>query len=442
VHLLPYVHSDHLPHRTYRWLDLSDCDEQTNIILGPAGELHAGIHGSLIDHPPNGVRYWQAEHMRIFRTSTGAGNAEFNPCHDFAIDEVVRYQVPQAARVIIHSSRLPSLPLPWIVDCDSLLPTLEYGSLFGLSHAQDIRKGLVPNPLIRQRVQNMLRRYLDGACVAILYRTGRGRTEDLQVLSAAKVLAGADLESLAKKTDVAYPALPARPPKRRSEASPVTVLFSGRSTDKGGETAARVFQRLSDMYGRAVRLVYIGPIPGQVLLPAQAEVHPVLPRDLYLRILSEADIYVSPTEYESVGMALLEAGSYGCVTVTRYGCGMEHVDEFFEDGAHAIFVRDAYDPDQVVREFTNAIVRLVSDRGLLAAMSCAVTRLFTRGHLSIEHRNAALLKAYDAAGRLPIKRRTENIPRRGRIMSEKGCIAALAAEVGEKAVRELVPGSI
>src|SRR5581483_10842363 len=98
--------------------------------------------------------------------------------------------------------------------------------------------------------------------------------------------------------------------------------------------------------------------------PEGSSVHPrvaVVPvedRSSYLDRLAAAHVFVSPTEFEGYGMALVEAAAHGLALVTTFGPGMEHVAERFVDGVHGLFVSTSASLDERVAAVRDHVLRL------------------------------------------------------------------------------------
>jgi len=366
------------------------------VLLGPSHELHVGVHGSLLATPPDGVTYTQGRYVLRLRAQPDVARP-FSPMHDPAIDEWVRFVDVADDVEVVHSSRLPvQTALPWVVDADSLLATLQVGRFFALGAASRGDPPLPSAQAVAGREAAMVARYVSQRCTRILFRTEYARRGFLDHL-AAHAYDRSVIDVLAFKSDVVYPAVPSRT-RNRAPGEPVEVLYSGRtSRDKGAATATDVFGRLRARHGEGVRLTFVGPCPDdleQRLHTARAEVVPVLTRTDYLDRVDRADIFLSPTDYESVGMALIEAAAAGCAIVCSAGPGMEHVSELLTDGEHALFVSNAHREARRTDEFTAAVSTLIGHPELRARLSAA-NRIHTdRGRLSLRQRDARLLETY------------------------------------------------
>ncbi|MCW3815821.1 glycosyltransferase family 4 protein [Micromonospora sp. DR5-3] len=376
------------------------------VLLGPAHELHDGVHGSLLDSPPTGTTYMQAGYTLRFRPDRSACRA-FSPLHDAAVAEWVRFDDLLADVDVVHSSRLPvETARPWVVDADCLLMPLQAGRFYTLGAAS---RGtpLVPNSAaLARREAAMAARYASGRCARILFRTEYARRACLEHL-AAHGHRPEVIEKLSAKSEVVYPAIPALHAVRRSER-PVTVLYMGRTAqDKGASTAVEVFGRLRARHGEAVRLVFLGPCPepdAHRLLAAGVELVATLPRPAYLEQLRRADIFLSPTSFESFGMGLVEAAAAGLAVVCSTGPGMEHIGELFTPGDHALFVSNAEPAAPRTAAFTEAASRLIDDASLRRRLAVNNRALTTSGRLSLRQRDERLGAAYAHAASLVIGR--------------------------------------
>jgi glycosyltransferase involved in cell wall biosynthesis len=372
------------------------------VLLGPAHELHVGVHGSLLAAPPAGAAYVQCTYMLRFQPDREACQP-FSPLHDPAVAEWVRFVDVPAGVEIVHSSRLPvQTPLPWVVDADSLLTPLQVGRFFALGAAA---RGDPPIPspgAVARREAAMVARYASGRCARILFRTEYARRKFLSHLS-GRGRQPETVERLATKSEVVYPAVPATLAVSRP-GWPVSVLYMGRTPqDKGATVAAEVFTRLRERYKAGVRLIFLGSRPSGLAdrLPAAGvELVPVLPRSAYLDQLSRADIFLSPTTFESFGMGLLEAAAAGLAIVCSAGPGMEHIGELFAPGDNALFVSNADPVAQRVAGFTAAVSDLIDNEPLRRRLAMNNHALTDRGKLSIRQRNERLGAVYAQAAAL------------------------------------------
>ncbi|MGE7437787.1 glycosyltransferase family 4 protein [Kitasatospora sp. NPDC001175] len=304
---------------------------------------------------------------------------------------------------VVHSSRLPvQTPLPWVVDADSLLTPLQVGRFFALGAAA---RGDPPIPgpgAVARRESAMAARYADGRCARILFRTEHARRRFLDHLR-DRGHPPETVERLTAKSEVVYPAVPATPAVRRT-ASPVSVLYMGRTAaDKGASVAAEVFIRLRAHHQAGVRLVFLGPCPGGLtdrLTAIGTELVPVLPRSPYLDLLGRTDIFLSPTTFESFGMGLVEAAAAGLAIVCSAGPGMEHIGELFTPGDNALFVSNADPVAQRVAGYTAAVSDLIDNEQLRRRLAMNNRALTGHGKLSLRRRNDRLAAVYAQAAAL------------------------------------------
>ncbi|MFB7666494.1 glycosyltransferase [Kitasatospora sp. NPDC056138] len=372
------------------------------VLLGPAHELHVGVHGSLLTAPPAGAAYLQCTYTLRFCPDRESCQA-FSPLHDPAVAEWVRFVDVPADVEVVHSSRLPvQTPLPWVVDADSLLTPLQVGRFFALGAAA---RGAPPVPspgAVARREAAMTARYAGGRCARILFRTEHARRRFLGHLD-GRGHRPETIEELAAKSEVVYPAVPATRRVGRP-GQPVCVLYMGRTAqDKGATVAAEVFTRLRERHQAGVRLVFLGPCPAALagrLSSAEAELVPVLPRPAYLDQLGQADVFLSPTTFESFGMGLLEAAAAGLAIVCSAGPGMEHIGELFAPGDNALFVSNADPVAQRVAGYTAAVSELIDNEPLRRRLATNNHALTDRGKLSIRRRNDRLGTVYAQAAAL------------------------------------------
>ncbi len=170
--------------------------------------------------------------------------------------------------------------------------------------------------------------------------------------------------------------------------------------DKGGPLALTVFERLRGRLGAAFEATVIASCPRDAQLRCAAIGVDVLPpsdRAVYLERLARADIFFSPTLFESFGMGLVEAAAAGAAIVTSSGPGMEHIGELFEDGKDALFVSNALDGEARVRGYVDALARLVRDREARQALAARAHALASTGRLALSRHNETMARIYEDA---------------------------------------------
>jgi glycosyltransferase involved in cell wall biosynthesis len=363
---------------------------EISVVLGPGAELHTGIHGELIDTPPPGVTYFLPEHRHRFLFPVRT-EEPFDPFRDFAVSQTVEFALPSGHRAVVHSSRIPVFNrVPWLADIDCL--TLTAGTFFLLGTGG---RALADPQLLRQRQRVMLSHYLSEQCAGLLFRTEYARQRFLSSIEGGQLLAQSDHFRLAEKTDVLRPTAPWRGLAGHKESKP-TIVYMGRFREgKGGNIALEVFRRIQARYGDQVGLVYVGPPPEEdrALAPG-ITFHPVLARPEYLKVLARGHIFLSPTEYESYGFGLVEAGSYGLAIVTRRGPGMEHIEELFQDGKNALFVSAQKTLAGQIEAYEQSVRSLLDGKRRLEDFYANNLELFRTGPLSLEVRDRKLLRYY------------------------------------------------
>ncbi|KKT90195.1 MAG: Group 1 glycosyltransferase [Parcubacteria group bacterium GW2011_GWF2_45_11] len=366
------------------------------IIIGPSTELHSGVHGSLIENPPPGIEYLQRpyQYHYLFRD---VSPFPLNPFDELSVCESVRYEMPHLTDCIVHSSRIPVYNLvPWVVDMDCLLGTLQYGQFFGIGSKERIRAGDIDreSAILRQKI--MLSLYLSDRCKGIFFRTDYSRHLAIQYIRRAGLIDDRGLDLLQKKMEVIYPTLPAKSISTTDERF-ITVVYMGRTfKDKGGDIALETFAELKQRFRQSIELIFISDIhpklatrhPGITILPA-------VEREKYLGILERSQIFFSPTTFESYGMALVEAACYGMAIITTNGYGMEHIEELFEKDCNAFMVPNEWPKERKVKEFVRLISLLIDNREKLRVMRENNCRLVKQGRLSLGIRDKKLLNFYE-----------------------------------------------
>jgi glycosyltransferase involved in cell wall biosynthesis len=367
------------------------------VLLGPSHELHDGIHGALTDNPAPDIEYCEGAYGTCFQYEA-ASSDPFSPIHDHSECEWVRFDDEHRVD-LIHSARFPvDTALPWVVDADCLLLPLQIGAFFALGiHEGSRRPG---EAQVQRREAAMAVRYADPGCTRIMLRSERAHRQFFSEILGNPLIDPAVVAALAAKTEVVYPAVPASPPRAGSSEIP-TILFMGRTfEDKGGRLAVAVLERLHALLGPSFRATVVSGCPPDAAERLEAigvEIHATMPRATYLDRLAQADIFFSPTLFESFGMGLVEAAAAGAAIVTSSGPGMEHIGELFQDGVDARLVSNALTEDARVQAYVEALSGLIRDPPARRALAASAHRLADTGRLSLDRHNQTMSSIYAAA---------------------------------------------
>lgn len=371
------------------------------VAIGPRHELHVGVHGSLLTSPPAGIEYVLAPYDVRFLHRASRRSRPFSPAHDYALAEWIRFHADAADFDVVHSARLPvEGTTSWVVDADSLLATLKVGSFFALGSHERFADGEVEQRDVRLRAATMLSRYCSTACSAVLLLTEHARAELLDFAAGSGIVRKAATEALARKCRVVHAAV--TPPSAAENAWCVvpSILYMGRTfEDKGGVIAAAALLRLRETAERPFEAAFVGPCPEPLaarLRAAGIRVHPILARDRYLRLLAGSDIFLSPTSFESYGMAIHEAAAAGMAIVCSSGPGMEAV-ELVTDRWNALLVSNALAVRDRIAAVVDALSALLGDPDLRRRLAANNRSLTSDGDYSIARRNAILDAVYDEA---------------------------------------------
>ena len=376
------------------------------IVLGPSYQLHVGVHGSLLEQPPPGIRFLQRRAQTHFSFALGTSAS---PCNQLNLGEQVSFEALPDPYTPAHLSRTCYAGAgPWVIDADCLLGTLQFGRFFPLGSIDQIRAGVIDTKLLLRRQRAVAEQLGAPRCRAILLRTERARQRFIQHL---QELYGdsAFAEALAAKTRVITPALPYLPAnKNGANSAPIHILYAGRTFhDKGGAVAIAVLGALRRRYGERLQASFVGECPA-AFQPAcaAAGIHRLdtTSRAAFRELLAQSDIFLSPTRFESFGMGLLEAAAAGAIVVTAQGNGMEHVPELFQAGEHAILISNDLPLTQRIAEYTQAIAALIDQPEQAARLRGNCAALLQNGRLSLQARDKALTPIYadmlDTAERL------------------------------------------
>ncbi len=359
---------------------------EIRVVVGPPVELHTGVHGSLFDAPPAGVRYemGQGRHEYVHHPRAG-----WSPFDHAAVDEAVSLAPSAEGRFVVHTSRVPATgAVPWVVDCDCLLVTLLLGRDLTFGQGVEVRDAIDhETQQLRQRV--LLARYLAPSCSGILFRTAFGRATLLDHVADTGLLDAAGVARLADRAEVVRPAVRPGPARSPDRETPLRITYLGRdAATKGAEVAARVFDALASRDD--VSLSWVGEPPAAPLPPVVA-VSARLPRSDWLDLLTQTDVLFSPTEMESFGMGFIEAAAHGAAIVTTTGPGMEHIGELLHDGRDSCLVSLMLPTDARVRAFVEVLTRLADEPARARAMG---SRGRDRAAAAVDRRDDRLLHHY------------------------------------------------
>ncbi len=362
-------------------------------------ELHRGVHGSLLDSPPNGISYALPPHTHWFAIPKSTDEPIFDPFEHFSVRESVSFDAPHNIFAGVHLSRIPlEGTLPWIVDTDCLMVTLRCGQSLAFGNETLVNSGTLSEAEILRRSALMMRRFADSSCYGILFHSLHALEKAVSFVKDTGILQEPSFERWMTKLDVIRPALPpSESRKPATQSAPIRILYMGRSgNDKGQDVAARVFACLDRSMGHAVVLHWVGPIP-----PNLISIHPDLqwykemPRTEYLDLLASCDVFFSPTIFESYGMGLVEAASFGLAIVTSCGPGMEHIGEIFKDGESALMIDNTFPVPKRINLYFKALSELVTQTELRLRLQSHSSRMVVDGCISLKKRDDTLVPLYE-----------------------------------------------
>jgi glycosyltransferase involved in cell wall biosynthesis len=320
----------------------------TKILLGPANELHIGVHRPLVAFSPAGYEYVTAGATHYFLLPKGVQLFEpLSPHRYFHLGELLYFDDDAS---FVHTSRFPVVGRgSWIMDLDNfgypfvagraILNPVEREKLIDIDglHEDAIR-----------RIENMLYACSHPSCRSVIFWT------ETALQSAKEQISANHLQKLGRnfldKSVVVYPAqAPISKDKftekwkaLESGRAPLTIMFCGRDyAVKNGDLALQVFDRVLERHPD-VRIIYVGNIPHerQHLLAhvlKKIEYYDDVPRPHVLDLLADAHILVHPSSNESLGVIYLEAFAAGLAVIGAFGEGLRHIPEMLSpEGARVV----------------------------------------------------------------------------------------------------------
>lgn len=381
-------------------------DPQT-VVLGPYVDLHRGIHGSMLSHPPETIAFHQrgAHHLFLF------------PRHPQGVPEQAPFREPHMGEwvdfgpgpQVVHTARWPVVRRrAWVTDMDDFGYPLLLGR-YAMNPALTADAATTPWTAerleqARRRAASMLRAYAHPSCKAILLRTRHALDE------AARWLDRLDLRVEGKpfldKCRVLYPAqqadLPQAVEEKWSGRRPLRIVFIGSDYEhKNGRLALEVLQRLRERFP-ALEATYVGRIPEEEL-PLTRGIHhqPQLSRSGIRSLLRGSHVLFHPSKSESFGMVLLEAAAHGLAIVAARGRGMEHVEELLSERQALLVDRDRLAPQEEPDAFHDRLLELLSNPEKARRLGSAGYQVACTGELSLDHRNGVLADLYAEAEASP-----------------------------------------
>ena len=367
------------------------------IILGSKVDLHDGVHGSLVDVPPSGVSFdvRPATHRFLF-----PDRARRSPHCDFHFGECVDFG---AGPEVVHSARWPVLGRrSWITDMDDFgYPTLVGRALLNPA-VRHLLTDVRGESDMRKRLVNMLAMYVHPSCAAVVFRTHNGLRDAARQI--ADLDAGSAGEQFLYKACVVYPAQPACAhetlERKWADGQPLTVVFCGRDFEaKNGAMALRIFDLLAERWPK-VTFIHVGEVPVEVREAyhrSNVTLLGVVPRQRVFDTLKAGHILFHPSQFESVGIVLLEAAASGMAIVVGTGRGMAHVDELFGEGGALSVDRDRVTPADEEVCFSRRLEALLAAPDVAKCMALDNHREADRGRFSMAKRNDAFASLYARA---------------------------------------------
>jgi glycosyltransferase involved in cell wall biosynthesis len=202
------------------------------------------------------------------------------------------------------------------------------------------------------------------------------------------------------------------PGPARERRGPLTLLFVGRLVPyKGVELLLRALHIAAKEEQFSLKIVggsdpvyadFIRNLAVELGLQKTVEFVPPVPRDQLVRVYQDAHVFCFPTLSDQYGVALLEAMSCGCAPLVTDASGPQ---EIVADGTGIRIPQ--IDPEQYVRDYSAALLRLARDRELCEELGRRARQHILAVH-DWERIGGALLGIYRnaeadlRAGRLPV----------------------------------------
>lgn len=360
------------------------------IRLGNYYDLHTGYHGPFLEYQDRYFRFKTTKPRVLCYLLKGNKNI-FHPVESPFYFEVHKYP---AGSKFIQSAFFPvSNQVPWVVDMDNICLPLYGNACFNRGLMRKLYKNYFKNPLYRKIFLARIRLYSSPFCKGILFHELEGIKIAISAFLEFEIDGTPEVNEFLSKIILAYPVMKPLITKIKLH-EPRTILFMARDfKNKGGDIALAAFQKLYE-HDPHLNLIYCGPIPDKYKkdyadLLAVITYYPAVDHEQALFLLKKSDIFILPTQFEALGITLIETKAAGCVPVTYYGKGLEAMQEIIENKKTGILIRKPrYIADTIMEgeRFFKQIKRLLSDDILLVQMKQRALDEIVKGRFSFSNR--------------------------------------------------------
>jgi glycosyltransferase involved in cell wall biosynthesis len=344
----------------------------------------------LVENPPKGIKYLNAEKQRgaitskrLFWLSNFLKRSirKFFSLLKISIPNV--HLSPKENYDLIHCAHCLSknLDKPWVADIEGIWQ-------FYIENKTEKVKKKVKEILLREN------------CKKIMPWTQATAKEIIK-----------EFPEIKSKIEIVYPAVPL-PKYKKIKHNEINLLFVARYFyAKGGLETLEAFDYLTKKYNN-VNALFVSQVPKDFLKKYEnnkkIKFYNLMPQDkLVKEIYPKADIFVYPGYSDSFGFALLEAMSFGLPIVTVDAFARK---EIVEDGKNGFVIdkpKIEWDKDKpvikekdrqrLIRNIIKKTSLLIENKKLRERIGKAGFKQVSQGKFSIKERNKKLRRIYKEA---------------------------------------------
>jgi glycosyltransferase involved in cell wall biosynthesis len=336
----------------------------------------------LIDNPPEGIKYINAEKQKGVIT-----NKKFFWFSNFLKKNIrkslstLNLSLPNARLSprgnydLIHCAHCLSLNKnrPWVADIESF---------WQLYLGKKTKKS-------KEKVKKIL---ISNNCKKILPWTQITANEIIK-----------EFPEIKEKVEVVYPAVPVQKFKRKKNKR-LKIIFIARYFDiKGGIVALKVLEKLGQKYG--VEGIVISNVPENIKKRySKLKIYDLMPQEKLFELMQNSDLFLYPGSADTFGFSLLEAMAFGLPIITINTKGTISRKELIENNKIGLifdidnkinFNKIGKIEEEIINKLIENCSKLIENKKLREKMSKNSIEIVKNGKFSIKERNRKLKKIYE-----------------------------------------------